>query len=333
MFILTDKTGTAQGDPSMKKQWTWMKAGIFVIAILFALGTVGTELAYAKGGGGGGRSFSSSRSSSSSSHKSTPAIKPTPSKSSSGFGNSKTQPAKPVVPAKPAKSTQTSLQKKQSQAASKAQSATALNAYKAEKTKFNAPTSTAQTPTSTQSAILKKTTGGSGSNARVSRSTYYIQRDRYYGGWNRPSYMYNYSSSFGMWDAMFLWMMLDTVSDNNRCDAEMYYHHQSDPGMQEWRANAEKEAANNADLKAKLATLDQKVKDMEVKGVARDESYIPAEAGVAVLASEVAEQNLPEQTAEEIKAEEKSKTHPFLWSLLILAAIGGAVVIFVLIKK
>lgn len=98
--------------------------------------------------------------------------------------------------------------------------------------------------------------------------TYNSRRENFYSGYTPPTYVYNSSPSFGAWDAMFLWMMLDRPSYHST-----YYHHQNDPGFKEWRREAEKQAATNAELKAKLDKLDAQVNGM--KGTKVDPSYTP----------------------------------------------------------
>lgn len=104
----------------------------------------------------------------------------------------------------------------------------------------------------------------------VSSTRYVADRNRYYRDWDAPDYAYRGSSSFGMWDAMFLWMMLDTISDSN---AATFYHHQNDPGIMAWKAEAEKAAQDNAELKAKLDALDKKVSGMNGE---IDPSFVPS---------------------------------------------------------
>ena len=335
------------------------KLAVMVLIAVFTIGTVGADLAYAKGGGGGSsfgggsRSSSSSsfgggsRSSSSSSFGGGSRSSSSASKSSSGIfgGGNKSKSQASTVPkaststktTAPAQKTQTALQAKQSQAAKKAESAKAFDSYKAEKSKFKAPTSTKASAPTTEKAVIGKFNGG---NANMTKNVYVQQRDNYRNsrGWsNPPTYVYNYPSSFGMWDGLFLWMMLDSISDNSRHDSEMYYHHQNDPAMQEWRANAEKEAATNAEMKAKLAALDQKVKEMEAQGVVRDESFVPTDAGAAVLAAEVAETSLLDETvvteepAAPAPADEESSSLMFVG--ILCALIFGGIVFFILSSK
>jgi len=111
------------------------------------------------------------------------------------------------------------------------------------------------------------------SNFSGSRDTYYDRRNSYYSTHysHPPQYVYNHQSSFGMWDAMFLWMLLG----NNSHGSEHIYHHQNDPGVQEWMAAAKEEAKENAELKAKLEKMEKDIEDMKSKGVKVDETYIP----------------------------------------------------------
>jgi len=116
-------------------------------------------------------------------------------------------------------------------------------------------------------------------------STYSRSRSNYYGsrGWNAPSYAYQSSPSFGMWDGMMLWMMLDNMNDAKY--ARMAYNQSNDPGMQQWRAEANKLAESNTELKAKLAAMDAKVSGMTGE---KDASYMPEGIPAAVvLSSEV----------------------------------------------
>lgn len=67
-------------------------------------------------------------------------------------------------------------------------------------------------------------------------------------------------------------MVLDNLNDPNQYG--MMYHHANDPGMKEWRAEAEKQAATNIELQSKLNELDAKVAAM--KGTPLNETYLPA---------------------------------------------------------
>ena len=124
-------------------------------------------------------------------------------------------------------------------------------------------------------------------NNPINYDEYYRDRDGYYRGigWNPPGYAYSSYSSFGMWDAMWLWMILDHVDD--RRYSTWAYHHSGDPGYAEWRREADRMATENADLKAKLASLDAHVTQME--GTQVDRNWMPDGVDMTVaVAAEVA---------------------------------------------
>lgn len=124
------------------------------------------------------------------------------------------------------------------------------------------------------------------------RSTYYQRRGSYYNSWDTPSYSYNSYSSFGVWDSMALWFMLDHINDQNQM--RLYYNHMNSPGMQEWRREADRLAADNADLRRKLNALDAEQNKLAATGMKRDESYVPEGVDAdLLLASEVLEDNKP----------------------------------------
>jgi len=115
-------------------------------------------------------------------------------------------------------------------------------------------------------------------------------RDNYYSGrgWNPPGYAYRSFPSFGLWDAMFLWFMLRQASGPS-----FMYNHQSDPGVQAFRQEADKLAASNADLKKQLTDLDAKVDQMKKNGVPVDPKQLPegVDPAVALAAEKVVKEN------------------------------------------
>lgn len=101
------------------------------------------------------------------------------------------------------------------------------------------------------------------------------QKYRYYGSYYSnpsPTVVYHTSyggSGFGIWDYMFLDMMLD----NNRDEAASFaYNHQNDPGYQAYLASLQGQAGENAELRAKLADLNAKVATMQGP---KDPNYLP----------------------------------------------------------
>lgn len=115
---------------------------------------------------------------------------------------------------------------------------------------------------------------------------YSRNRDNYYSGrgWRAPGYAYRSFPSFGIWDAMFLWFMLRQASG-----PAFMYNHQNDPGVKAFRAEADKLAADNADLKKQLADLDTKMDEMRKDGVKPDPNAMPkgVDPSVALAAENV----------------------------------------------
>jgi hypothetical protein len=154
----------------------------------------------------------------------------------------------------------------------------------------------------------------SGPWGRVPRESYDSwarQRSTYYGGyrWSPPGYAYHSQPSFGMWDALWMWFMLDTL--NRAGHSAFFYNHANDPGYQEWRREADRLAKDNAELKAKLDQLDANMKTRE--GQPRDPNYIPPDANrqVALSAANVVQ---------------PASTFPssLVITLIILAGVGAA---------
>lgn len=149
-----------------------------------------------------------------------------------------------------------------------------------------------------------------------SYDSWYSSRSSWYGGmgWGPPGYAYRSYSSFGMWDALFLWFMLDSVS--NASHAAWFYNHQQDPGYQDWRREADRLSADDAELKQKLANLDARTQTLE--GQPRDPNYMPPDAKPDLaLASEHA-----------VQAPPPSSGHPVLYFLLGMLVLGGGLMLF-----
>lgn len=119
---------------------------------------------------------------------------------------------------------------------------------------------------------------------KMSPRTYTRTRDSYYSrvDYTPPAYVYhsNYSS-FGAWDAMWMWMMLSSVNNHSWA-----YHHQNDPGYQEWRREADRLARDNAELRQQLASMDGNINSMQQKGVKIDETMMAKDVPAAVMYSQ-----------------------------------------------
>ncbi len=173
----------------------------------------------------------------------------------------------------------------------KTKSAQSLKAYKAEKAKYKKSASKPDPKQFRSSPIYNKTQR----YGSFDYNDHYTRRNGYYHGmgWSMPSYGYLSRPGFGMWDVMFWWMILDHVGNRNY--AATAYHHSNDPGYKEWRAEAERLAEDNAQIREKLKKLDQETASMRTP---RDPGYlpsgVPAEVALAadVMASKKSERPL-----------------------------------------
>ena len=93
----------------------------------------------------------------------------------------------------------------------------------------------------------------------------------WYGGWRPPGWAYGSRPSFGLWDGLFLWFLLDHLSRPGYAD--WFHNHQNDPGYAEWRAEAERRAKDDPDLRRRLDDLDTRLRAQEDRP--RDPGYLP----------------------------------------------------------
>jgi len=139
-----------------------------------------------------------------------------------------------------------------------------LASYDAEKGKFKTP------PPSVDSKTLKSNPVVSSSHvySRVGYDDVIRRRQVIYGSWSPPIYVYNAAPYYGSWNSTFLWWALLN-------DATFFHHHSNDPSITAWHNDAMRLSQENGDLKAQIATLDQKVQQMDKGGVARNDKYLP----------------------------------------------------------
>jgi len=71
-----------------------------------------------------------------------------------------------------------------------------------------------------------------------------------------PSY-YGDNRNFGMWSGLFLGALLSNL--NRPGSIDFFHNNQNDPGYQQWRAEADRQAQENADLRQKLDDLDRRL--------------------------------------------------------------------------
>lgn len=98
-------------------------------------------------------------------------------------------------------------------------------------------------------------------------------REDWYGrtGWSPPSSAGRTLPQFGMWDAMFVWYLLNTLSQPGHAD--FFHHHSADPSYTAWRSEADRLAATDPAVRQKLAELDARLTAMQDKP--RSSDYVP----------------------------------------------------------
>jgi len=282
----------------------WKRSIVFVLSLMLGFSLL------AKPGGGGSFSSSPSRSGSFSSRPSSPSV----SRSTNGgsFSN------KSAVATRP---TQSSLAKVQQQNTMSTQAKESL-------TKFKTPAATPlPAPTAIKSSpVFGRALASDGRSAPTTYGTYLSSRTTYYSSYHPPVYVYNCPPRYGVWDAMFMWMMLDNMNST------MYYNHRNDMEYQQWRADANRQAQDNAELRAKLAAMDQQVQALKAANTPVDPAYMPPNVNPAVAMSvEAAEATLPkDQVQNEAVPEAQGDGwddggdmgYVTFWVLGILAGIG-----------
>lgn len=79
--------------------------------------------------------------------------------------------------------------------------------------------------------------------------------------------------SFGVWDGLFLGYLLNNLTRAGSVD--FFRNHQDDPGVREWRAEAERQARDNAELRERLDRLDRELAQRGGDAAPRDPNYLP----------------------------------------------------------
>ncbi|MGQ9370602.1 DUF2491 family protein [Azospirillum sp. ST 5-10] len=136
----------------------------------------------------------------------------------------------------------------------------------------------------------------------------------WYGDWRAPGWAYRSAPRFGVWDGLFLWFLLDHLGRPGYAD--WFHNHQNDPGYQEWRAEAERRAQDDADLRARLDTLDARLAADE--GRPRDPGYLPP--GVPVSVAQAATPDTPAAADADADADGGGGQSVFVIILLVGAA-------------
>lgn len=76
-----------------------------------------------------------------------------------------------------------------------------------------------------------------------------------------PTSYFGGNRSFGVWDGLFIGALLSNLGRSG--SADWFHNNQNDPGYRQWRAEAERQAQDNAELRGKLDDLDRQLKERE----------------------------------------------------------------------
>jgi hypothetical protein len=120
---------------------------------------------------------------------------------------------------------------------------------------------------------------------RIFPRTYYWRREAFYRvyGWAPLPYVYALYPRYGLYDVVFLAFMLDHIAEQQY--ALMYYNHMNEPEFVQWRQQMDQLAMENADLRARLAQMDQQVAGLQ--GTPRDPAYVSEDAQDVALSPDV----------------------------------------------
>ena len=123
---------------------------------------------------------------------------------------------------------------------------------------------------------------------RIVPGTYHYRRTVFYDsyGYVPPPYVYTMYPRYGLWDATFLAFMVERAAEQEY--ALMYYNHRDEADMIQWRQDMDRIAMDNADLRAKLAVMDQQV--AQLQGTPVDPAYVPQDAQDVALSPDVVDQ-------------------------------------------
>jgi hypothetical protein len=111
--------------------------------------------------------------------------------------------------------------------------------------------------------------GGTLGSSRAPARTGGWYRDR---GWSLPGgYPGIGQRSFGIWDGLFLWFLLNNLSRPGA--TEFFHNHRDDPGFRDWRAEVEQRAQEDPEVRQRLEELDRELAQRE--GQPRDPNFLP----------------------------------------------------------
>ncbi|KAA0682480.1 DUF2491 family protein [Roseomonas genomospecies 6] len=137
----------------------------------------------------------------------------------------------------------------------------------------------------------------------------------WYGGWRPPGWASGSRSSFGLWNGLFLWFLLDNLSRPGYAD--WFHNHRNDPGYAEWRAEAERRAQDDPDLRRRLDDLDTRLRAQEDRP--SDPNYLPPD--------------IPRDVAQAAPEAPSKDSGGGLGTLLLLILLVGGMVVAVTVLR
>jgi hypothetical protein len=212
-------------------------------------------------------------------------------------------------------------------AASKNVSKSALAKFDSDQKKFSAPPPVAVD----RSTVTSNPVWASNASRYRTADDYYAARDRSYASlhYQPPVIVYQHAPSYGLWDTVFLYMMLDRISQHNHDYAMWAYSHQTDPGYQAWMRDAQN--SNDAKVQAQLADLKAEVARLEAEKAQQNPAFLPSEvdASVALAPQAVLSAQANESEVAPTKDEPAYKSNGgigvvgVIAILLVLGGLGG----------
>ena len=153
----------------------------------------------------------------------------------------------------------------------------------------------------------------------------------YYNGWQVPSYAR--SGSFGGMDAFMLWYML---SHMNGGGSDFFRSNADSAGYREWRAEADRLARDNADLRSQLNDLDRSLARRD--GGTVQDPFGPSVAAATAPRREAAPAPAPVPSSAPVSQARPAQAesgggHALLWIFLFLVLVGGGAFLFLRMRS
>jgi hypothetical protein len=122
---------------------------------------------------------------------------------------------------------------------------------------------------------------------------------------------------YGHYDSGFLMgLLIGEMGSNHGSNVNWVYSHQNDPWYSQWRADLEKQAQSNAELKQKLVDMDKELTDLKTKNATVVASVLPE--GVTAAAA---------INPDAVDDEDENKSSWLWWSVFGILGIFGSITI------